>query len=84
MKEITKEDIDKIFADKDEDSLKEEIYNIICKSMRVTTKKIMDNFKINFDKAKNILVELYRIDGKIEIAYRDENEEDEICTWKKK
>ena len=84
MEEITKEDIDKIFADIDEDSLKEEIYNFICISMRVTTKEIMDKFKIDFSKAKSILLELSRIDGKIKIAYVDENEEDENCTWKKK
>ena len=77
MKPISNEEIDDIF-------LKDDIYDFICISMRATTKEIMDKFKINFDKAKSILVELYRIDEKIEKVYRDESEEDENCTWKKK
>ena len=64
--------------------LKDDIYDFICISMKATTKEIMDKFKIDFSKAKSILLELSRIDGKIKIAYVDENEEDENCKWKKK
>ena len=64
--------------------LKDDIYDFICISMKATTKEIMDKFKIDFSKAKSILLKLSRIDGKIKIAYVDENEEDENCTWKKK
>lgn len=81
---ITKEDIDKIFANINEDSLKEEIYKFICISMRVTTKEIMQKFSISFEKAKDILFELYSKEQKISVAYIDEDPNDENCTWRKK
>ena len=52
--------------------------------MRVTTKEIMQKFSISFEKAKDILFELYSKEQKISVAYIDEDPNDENCTWRKK
>lgn len=68
--------------DKDE-NLKNEIYKYICISMITTTKNIMEKFKLTFEKAHNILLELSRVDGIIKPAYINDDPDNENCNWKK-
>lgn len=68
----------------DQIMLKDDIYKYICISMGATTKEIMNKFDIEFEKAKNILLELSRVEEKISVAYLGDNPNDENCHWIKK
>ena len=65
-------------------NLKQEIYKFICISMVTTTEEIMNKFNIEFNVAKDILLELSRVDGVIRPAYIGDNPEDINCNWSKK
>lgn len=74
---ISNSEIDKIM-------LKDDIYKYICISMGATTKEIMNKFDIEFKNAKDILLELSRVEEKISVAYLSDNPNDENCHWIKK
>lgn len=76
MEPISNSDIDKEIC-------KDDIYKYICISMTATTKEIMDKFDLNFEKAKEILMELWQVDEKIRPAYIIDNPEKENCNWSK-
>ena len=67
-----------------QNNLKQEIYKFICISMVTTTKEIMNRFDIEFKVAKDILLELSRVDDVIRPAYIGDNPEDINCNWSKK
>lgn len=66
------------------ENLKIEIYKFICISMIATTKEIMDKFNLDFNTARDILLELSRVDGVIKPAYISDNPDDIECNWSKK
>ena len=67
-----------------DDNVKLEIYKFICISMVTTTKEVMEKFNLDFNKAKEILLELSRVDGVIRPAYISDNPDDIDCNWSKK
>lgn len=74
---ISNSEIDKIM-------LKDDIYKYICISMGTTTKEIMNKFNIEFENAKDILLELYRVEEKISVVYLSDDPNNENCHWIKK
>ena len=67
-----------------QNNLKQEIYKFICISIVTTTKEIMNRFDIEFKVAKDILLELSRVDDVIRPAYIADDPEDINCNWSKK
>ena len=64
-------------------NLKQEIYKFICISMVATTEEIMNKFDIEFNVARDILLELSRVDGVIRPAYIGDDPENIKCNWSK-
>ena len=67
-----------------QNNLKQEIYKFICISIVTTTKEIMNRFDIEFKVAKDILLELSRVDDVIKPAYIADDPGDINCNWSKK
>lgn len=60
-----------------------DIYKFICINDIVTTKKIAENFNISVNDAKQMLIELWKVNGVIRPAHIACNPHDEICQWSK-
>lgn len=60
-----------------------DIYKYICINDIVTTREISENFNISIDEAKEILIELFKVNRAIRPAHFACNPEDENCQWSK-
>lgn len=60
-----------------------DIYKYICINDIVTTREISENFNISIDEAKEILIELFKVNRAIRPAHLACNSEDENCQWSK-
>lgn len=60
-----------------------DIYKYICINDIVTTREISENFNISIDEAKEILIELFKVNRAIRPAHLAFNPEDENCQWSK-
>ena len=60
-----------------------DIYKYICINDIVTTREILENFNISIDEAKEILIELFKVNRAIRPAHLACNPEDENCQWSK-
>ena len=60
-----------------------DIYKYICINDIVTTREISENFNISIDEAKEILIELFKVNRAIRPAHLACNPEDENCQWSK-
>lgn len=60
-----------------------DIYKYICINDIVTTREKSENFNISIDEAKEILIELFKVNRAIRPAYLACNPEDENCQWSK-
>lgn len=62
----------------------EDIYKYICINDMVTTKQIADNFNISIQDAKEMLMELFKVNCLISVAHLACNPDDENCQWVKR
>lgn len=60
-----------------------DIYKYICINDIVTTREISENFNISIDEAKEILIELFKVNRAIRPAHLACNPEDKNCQWSK-
>ena len=61
----------------------DDIYKYICLNYGVTTKQISEKFSISAEDTKESLMELYKVNGLIKVAYVTCNPEDDNCSWTK-
>ena len=60
-----------------------DVYKYIYINDIVTTREISENFNISIDEAKEILIELFKVNRAIRPAHLACNPEDENCRWSK-
>lgn len=64
--------------------INQEVYKYVCIAMIVTTKEIMEKFNLSFDRTKEILLKLSRVDNLIKTAFISDNPNSEECHWQKR
>lgn len=60
-----------------------DIYKYICLNYGITTKRIAEHFSVSIDEIRNMLMELYMVDGIICPMTLSDVPEDDECQWSK-
>lgn len=62
----------------------DDIYKFVCINDIVTTKNVADKFNLPIQDAKEMLIELFKVNGLIKVAHLNCNPDDENCQWVKR
>ena len=62
----------------------DDFYKFVCINDIVTTKNVADKFNLPIQDAKEMLIELFKVNGLIKVAHLNCNLDDENCQWVKR